>query len=224
MISARERVLGAGLFEPVSAALAEAAAVPAATEVAGVVADIGSGPGYYLERVLEAVPERIGIAVDNSKYAARRAARCHPRAAAVVADVWDGLPLGPETAAVAINVFAPRNGSEIERILAPGGRLITVTPQPEHLSELAGPLSMISVDSDKERRLRDTLGQLAEGMESFPVAWQMRLSRSEVSDLVSMGPNAGRLEPESLEEALDGIGYPAEVSGSVTVSIADKPG
>ncbi len=136
--------------------------------------DLGSGPGYYLEAVLEALPERIGIAVDNSKYAARRAARCHPRAGAVVADVWQDLPLASESAAVIINVFAPRNGEEIERVLAPGGLLLTVTPDPDHLHQLAGPLSMISVDSDKERRLRQTLGPLAEDMESKPLSWQMQ--------------------------------------------------
>ena len=233
MIAARERVLGAGLFEPVATAVAEAASAsgptpsgatpPEPDPVEGAVVDLGSGPGYYLERVLEAAPERIGVAIDNSKFAARRAARCHPRAAAVVADIWDGLPLASESAAVVINVFAPRNGEEIERILAPGGCLVTVTPDSDHLAELAGPLSMISVDSDKEQRLRDTLGPLAGNMESSSLAWKMHLSRGEVADLVSMGPNAGRLEPEQLEAALDGLEYPKPVTGSVTVSIAHKP-
>ena len=36
----------------------------------------------------------------------------------------------------------------------------------------------------------------------------MDLSRSEVADLVAMGPSAGRLEPERLEAALDGLDYP----------------
>ncbi len=224
MIAARERVLGAGLFEPVAAALVEAASDAGLGSIDGVVVDLGSGPGYYLERLLEALPERTGIAVDNSKYAARRAARCHPRAAAVVADIWDGLPIRSGSAAVAINVFAPRNGAEIERILAPGGRLFTVTPGPGHLAELSGPLSMISVDSDKELRLRNTLGALADGMESSVLEWEMSLSRPEVADLVGMGPNAGRLEPESLEAALDELEYPVPVTGSVTLSTAHRPG
>jgi 23S rRNA (guanine745-N1)-methyltransferase len=223
MIEARGRVLGGGLFDPVADAVVEAACASGSSEAGGVVVDFGSGPGYYLERVLEAIPDRIGIAVDNSKYAARRAARCHPRAAAVVADIWDELPLASGCAAVVLNIFAPRNGEEIARILAPGGRLVTVTPAPEHLTELAGPLSMISVDSDKERRLRDTLGPLAEGLESHALAWDMKLSRAEVADLVAMGPNAGRLEPEQLEVALGDLDYPAPVTGSVVVSIARKP-
>ncbi len=224
MIEARERVLGAGLFEPVAVAVAEAASGAGMAGIEGAVVDLGSGPGYYLERVLEAIPERVGIALDNSKYAARRASRCHPRAAAVVADIWDGLPLAPGCAAIVMNVFAPRNGEEIARILAPAGRLVTVTPGPGHLGELTGPLSMISVDPDKDQRLRSTLGPLADDMESSPVVWQLNLSRSEAADLVAMGPSAGRLEPERLEAALDGLDYPFPVTGSVTVSTAHRPG
>ena len=223
MIAARENVLGAGLFEPVVEAVVAAASDPALDGVEGAVADLGSGPGYYLERVLEAAPSRFGVAIDNSKFAARRAARRHPRAGAVVADLWEEIPLKDHCVAVAINIFAPRNGEEIERILALGGRLVVVTPEPEHLQELIAPFSMISVDPDKEKRLKQSLGPLGEVLEDHPVAWVMNLSRSEVGDLVAMGPSAGRLGPEELESALDRLGYPFAVTGSVRVSVADVP-
>lgn len=220
MIAARERVLGAGLFEPVTEAIEAAASDPRLADVEGTVLDLGSGPGYYLERALEAAPARVGIAVDNSKFAARRAAKCHPRAGAVVADVWEEIPVRSGSAAVVLNVFAPRNGEEILRVLAAGGHVVVVTPGPEHLKEMIGPFSMISVDADKEGRLRETLGPLAEGLESSTLEWRMDLSRSEVADLVGMGPNAGRLEPEVLESALDSLDYPYPVTGQVVVSVA----
>jgi 23S rRNA (guanine745-N1)-methyltransferase len=220
MIAARERVLGAGLFEPVAEAIGAAVADPGLGGIEGVVLDLGSGPGYYLERALEAAPSRFGVAVDNSKFAARRAARCHPRAGAVVADVWDEIPLRSSSAAVVLNVFAPRNGEEIRRVLAPGGRLVVVTPGTDHLLELIEPFSMISVDADKEGRLLETLGPLADGLESSTLEWKMDLSRSEVADLVGMGPSAGRLSPEDLGSALDRLDYPYPVTGQVTVSIA----
>lgn len=221
MIAARERVLGAGLFGSVAEAVVSAATVKELDGVEGAVADLGSGPGYYLERVLEAAPARFGVAIDNSKYAARRAARRHPRGGAVVADIWDEIPLKNDSVAVAINVFAPRNGEEIARILAPGGRLIVVTPEPSHLRELIEPFSMISVDGDKEERLAATLAPVSERLEEHLVAWQMKLSRAEVSDLVSMGPSAGRLEAGGMELALDSMTYPAVVTGSVRVTVAE---
>jgi 23S rRNA (guanine745-N1)-methyltransferase len=223
MISARERVLGAGLFDPVAEAIEAAVADSRLAGIEGIVLDLGSGPGYYLKRALEAAPTRFGIAVDNSKYAARRAARCHPRAGAVVADIWEEVPLRSGSSAVVLNVFAPRNGEEILRILAPGGHLVAVTPGPGHLKELIEPFSMISVDSEKEERLRGTLGPLAEGMEAQSVDWTLALSRTEVADLVAMGPSAGRLEAEELETALDRLEYPFPATGSVAVSTASRP-
>ena len=223
MIAARERIIGEGLFEPVAGAIEVAVSDPRLEGVEGAVVDLGSGPGHYLERALEGAPNRIGIAVDNSKFAARRAARCHPRASAVVADVWDEIPLRSGSAAVVLNVFAPRNGEEILRVLAPGGHLVTVTPGPSHLKELIEPFSMISVDADKEDRLRETLGPLADGLEDSKVDWTLNLSRAEVADLIAMGPSAGRLEAGSLETALDQLEYPHPVTGSVTVSVAEKP-
>jgi SAM-dependent methyltransferase len=220
MVSARENVLGAGLFEPVASAIATAAADPGLEGVEGAVLDLGSGPGYYLERALEAATSRFGLAIDNSKFAARRAARCHPRAGAIVADIWDGIPVRSGAFALILNIFAPRNGSEIQRLLTTGARLVTVTPGPDHLKELIEPFSMISVDADKEARLLETLGPLAGLMESSALEWNLSLDRSEVSDLVSMGPSAGRMEPGDFEKALDRLDYPLEVTGSVMVSTA----
>ncbi|MEX1219933.1 MAG: hypothetical protein WEB05_06055 [Solirubrobacterales bacterium] len=222
MIAARERVFGEGLFEPLSGAIGAAVSDPRLEGVKGAVVDLGAGPGLYLERALEAAPERIGIAIDNSKFAARRAARCHPRAGAVVADIWDEIPLRSGSAAVILNAFAPRNGEETQRVLAPGGHLVVVTPGPEHLKELIEPLSMISVDVDKEERLHEALGPLANSLETSTLEWNLKLRRTEVADLVLMGPSAGRLDASEFESALERLSYPLSVTASVIVSTAVK--
>jgi 23S rRNA (guanine745-N1)-methyltransferase len=67
------------------------------------------------------------VAVDASKYAARRAARAHPRLGAVVDDTWREVPVRSRAIALAACIFAPRNGPEIARVLAPGGELVVVT-------------------------------------------------------------------------------------------------
>ncbi len=46
-------------------------------------------------------------------------------------------------AALVLNVFAPRNGAETTRVLAPGGLLAVVTPTERHLEELVGPLGLL---------------------------------------------------------------------------------
>ncbi len=189
MIAARERFLDRDHFSPLFDVVRDMSA--GASD--GAVLDIGSGTGHYLALALDANPGVPGIGVDNSKYAARRTARCHERATAVVADIWDSIPVRDEAATLMLNVFAPRNGDEMERILAPDGILIVVTPQSRHLNELIDRFGMVSVDPDKEERLERSLGALAELSESRELEWTMALDRESVRDLVAMGPSAGRM-------------------------------
>ncbi|HEX5910260.1 MAG TPA: hypothetical protein VFY44_07180, partial [Thermoleophilaceae bacterium] len=90
MVAARAEFLGDGWFDPLSAALAAAAAE---SPPPGAVAELGAGTGRHLAAVLDALgDDRAGVALDASVYAARRAARAHPRATSVVADTWARLP------------------------------------------------------------------------------------------------------------------------------------
>ena len=50
-------------------------------------------PATTSPAVLAALPDAVGLALDVSKPALRRAARAHPRAAAALADTWQRLPL-----------------------------------------------------------------------------------------------------------------------------------
>lgn len=219
MIAARERVFRAGFFDPLIAAVREAAARPGIEGVEGAVLDLGSGPGNYLAAVLDELPARNGIALDNSKFAARRAARAHPGAGAIVADIWDRLPVADRSVAVLINVFAPRNGEEMSRVLAEGGRTVVVTPQPDHLGELVEPFGMISVDPEKDARLERSLDALEGRSESAVLTWRFEAGRDLVADLVAMGPSAGRLEPDRLQAALEGLPEKTAVTGSVRIRI-----
>lgn len=218
MVAARERILGAGLFDPMAEAIREEVAAPGTGEVEGAIVDLGTGTGYYLAAALDAAPDRVGIGVDNSKFAARKAAKSHERAGAVVADIWDEIPIRTEGAAIVINVFAPRNGREIERILATGGRLIVITPNPDHLRELIEPFEMIGVDPDKEERLEKSLVEVGEDIRDRSIEWPMELTPEQVRDLVGMGPSAGRIEAERLDELIGGLGERTAVTGSVRIS------
>jgi 23S rRNA (guanine745-N1)-methyltransferase len=217
MLDARDRILGAGHFDPVAAAIRAEIGKAELDDIEGAVVDLGTGTGWYLAGVLEELPGRIGLGVDNSKFAARRAAKVHPRASAVVADIWDEVPVKSGAAALIINVFSPRNGEEIERITADGGRLIVVTPTSDHLKELIEPFGMISVDPDKETRLEKSLGEEGDPLEATGVEWKMELGPEEVRDLIGMGPSAGRIDQEKLDALVAGLPERSEVSGSVQV-------
>lgn len=225
MVAARARFLASPHFEPlVEALVAEAVDLKAADAPEGAVVDLGCGTGYYLAAVLDALPGRVGIGVDNSKFAARRAARCHERASAIVADIWDQVPLKDGSAALMLNVFAPRNGEEMRRILAPGGRLVVVTPEADHLGELIERFQMISVDPDKEDRLERSLGPLAGRSESRVLRWTMGLGASEVRDLVQMGPSADRMQEADMDQEIERLGDGMNVTASLRVTTLGRDG
>jgi 23S rRNA (guanine745-N1)-methyltransferase len=216
MVAARERFLDSGHFRPLVEALVEATS--GTDPSGGAVVDLGCGTGHYLAAVLEALPGSIGIGVDNSKFAARRTARRHERVSAIVADIWDEIPVRDNAAVLMLNIFSPRNGSEMERILAPGGRLVVVTPQAGHLAELIEPFGMVSVDPDKEERLERSLGGLAEGAENRELQWSMTLDRTQVRDLVEMGPSAGRISKVDMDQQLERLEPETVVTAAVTIT------
>lgn len=224
MVDARLRFLGRGHYAPVERALA---AIVADTTAPGIVLDVGSGPGTYLAHALRAADgrlgvapdalapvgrqptRRLGVALDLSAVAIRRAARAHERAGAVVGDVTERLPVVDGAAAVLLDVFAPRNQTEYARVLHAGGVLAVVTPRAGHLAELAE--ATISVDPEKERRLRDSLTPSFALRSSEDLTWSMELSAEDVHDVVHMGPSHHHV-------AADTVFEPATVTAAVTVS------
>lgn len=219
MVAARDAFLAAGRYAPIAEALAQSAAAElSGAPAGGCVADLGAGTGHYLAAVLDRLPGRRGVALDISKHAVRRAARAHPRAGAVVCDAWRPLPLREASAALVLNVFAPRNGPEIRRVLRPGGTLLVVSPTARHLRELVGPLGLLSVDEDKERRIAGQLDPYLAAGERREVQWTMALSRADAEAVVAMGPSAWHTDPELLAEGLAALPDPVEVTASVTVA------
>jgi 23S rRNA (guanine745-N1)-methyltransferase len=215
MAEAREAFLEAGHFRRLSVALVEEALD---VEAPGVVVDLGAGTGHHLAYVLAAPPVRLGLALDTSTAALRRAARCHPRATALGADAWKPLPLRDEIAAIVLSVFAPRNAPEMARILTPGGAVLAITPTTRHLHELVGPLGLLSVPDDKEDRLDAQLASHFTLAGRRTIEHAMFLTRDESAQIVRMGPSAWHVDEASVAERLATLPDPLAVTASVTLS------
>lgn len=229
MVAAREAFLEAGHFEPLAEALAEEAE-RALTDDAertglgdrtgrrlarppGCVIDLGAGTGRYLAQVLDRLPGRPGLALDLSKHALRRAARAHPRVGAVGCDAWRPLPVRDSVAALVLSAFAPRNGPEIARVLAPGGALVVATPTERHLAELVAELDLLSVDERKEERLEAQLGGQLALERRTPLEWTLELAAADVANAVAMGPSAHHVGREEIEARA----MPATASVAISV-------
>lgn len=217
MIAARARLLGAGHFRPLMDAVSRACATTGGTEPARIV-EIGAGTGHYLAHVLDELPGSRGVAVDVSKFAARRAAKAHRRLGSVVADVWQPLPVRTRAVSHVLCVFAPRNGAESHRILADDGVLVVLTPTERHLQELIGTLGMVRVDERKVERLESSTAGYFTPSGHTEVEFTMDLSHADVLDLVGMGPSARHLTSADLAAAVANLPATTPVTVSATVS------
>ncbi len=215
MVADRVAFLSAGHYGGLTAALA--AAVEAGGPVRTVL-DLGGGTGAHLAGVLDRLPGAAGVVLDASRYAARRAARAHPRAIAVVADSWARWPVRTGTLDRVLVVFAPRNGAETARVLRPDGSLVVVTPAADHLAELVAPLGLLSVDPDKARRLSATLDPHLRPVATAAHRERLELDHTAVTTLVGMGPHARHLTPEGLAAAVARLPERTAVTVSVEVS------
>lgn len=221
MLDARAAFQGGGHFAPIADAVAAAVAAdaPSGPVLDGdAVLEVGAGTGYYLAAALDTVPA-IGIALDVAKPAARRGARAHPRAAAILADAWRGLPVRDGALRRVLSVFAPRNPSEVARALTTDGRFVVATPTPRHLAELIGPLAMVTVDPDKDRRLGEAMSGHFTPVERTLVEYSMKLTRADVGNVVAMGPSAHHPTPH-----LEAIPETLEVTASVQISTYQPKG
>lgn len=212
MVRDRAAFLGAGHYRAVHDAVA-ATVPPDARRVA----DLACGPATYLARVLDSAPEALGVGIDVSAAAARLAARAHPRAAAVTADLRRRIPLATASVDAALVVFGPRDGAELDRVLAPGGAVTVVVPDADHLAELRGPFGTLGVAPDKERRLLERMLPLRRDAEATVRGIRV-LPPDDVARVVLMGPSGHHLDAERVRDEAAGIG-PLEVTVAVRVAV-----
>src|SRR4051812_43313531 len=198
MVADRAAFLAAGPYAGVTTVLA--AGLRGGGDPPATLLDLGGGTGHHLAAVLDGLPGAVGVVLDSSPYAGRRAARAHPRAMAVVADTWARLPVRDGVLDRVLVVFAPRNGPETARVLRPDGRLVVVTPATDHLAEVVGPLGLLRVDPDKSARTAASLEPGLRPVAATGARAVLGLGHAAVRTLVGMGPHARHLDPGALAD------------------------
>jgi 23S rRNA (guanine745-N1)-methyltransferase len=172
-LAARRRFLATGSYAPIAQALADIIG-----DVDGAVLDIGCGEGYYLSHIRS--PRRFGL--DIAKRGVQMASKLLPDAEFVVGTAYR-LPVLNESCDAVFSVFAPHSLEEFQRVLAPCGQWVTVTPAAHHLHQMRPKRSDNIIE--RERR-RDEPPEHA--MSAQRVQFDLDLSEEAAHDLFSMTP------------------------------------
>lgn len=200
MLRHRRAFLDAGHYAPLKEAVT--ALVPA-TDAA--VLDVGCGEGYYT-RDLPNPLWGVDIAKAAVRMAAKRAATTAPGHHYAVASAYD-LPVLDDAADVVLSVFAPLHSPEFERVLRPGGTVLTVVPGPRHLDGLKARFfdepEPHPADGPFERDGAATA--LRPAADPVAVTYDLELVEpGAIADLVHMTPYAWYVSPERRAEVVSG--------------------
>ena len=138
------------------------------------------------------------------------------------------LPFADDSVSVVVSIFAPRDTSELHRVInkkSDGNSVVVIAqPNPRHLQELrtlevgGRGLNFVRVEEDKERRVVD--GMVAAGFvlsHQQTLEGSMTLSAMDVGNLVRMGPSAFH-QTESSEHVLAELDKLEDFDVSVTKS------
>lgn len=216
MVNSRETFLSNGHFAPFVESVSDALA-DVVERVAGdadpVILEAGAGTGYYLAHTLDLIQGARGVGLDVSVPAAKHLAKSHPRVGAVVADVWEQLPIRTGSIHALAVVFAPRNPAEFARVLVEGGEAVMLVADQGHLDELREPLGILGVEDGKiERLIAQSEGHLVPAADPELIEYPMQLGRDAIAAQVGMSPSARHLDADVLQARLAELPEQMEVT------------
>ncbi|QYH19930.1 methyltransferase domain-containing protein [Corynebacterium aquatimens] len=213
MVQSREAFLSKGYFAPFVERVTEAVEDVVERVAEPVILEVGAGTGYYLAHTLDTIEGSRGVGLDISVPAAKHLAKSHPRVGAVVADVWERIPVRDGAVDAITVVFAPRNPAEFHRVLADDGEVVVLTADQGHLDELREPLGILGVEQGKlERMLEQAKGYLAPVGDAELIEFPMQLEREAIAAQVGMSPSARHVEPATLKERVAALPERLEVT------------
>lgn len=161
--------------------------------------DLGCGEGYYTNLLASKLSESYVInALDISKIAVRYAAKRNKNINFCVASAYD-VPLADKSLDLLLRIYAPSSDSELQRLLKPGGYMITVTPAPRHLFQLR---EKIYDQVDEHPQENDSPSGFMK-IEQINLNYPLQITDSQiVQDLINMTPFSWKFTKQTMETLL----------------------
>ena len=200
MVAARQRFLNAGFYQPIAAAVNQAALENLPSNASCL--DAGCGEGYYLRQLAAASSDGSSLALlglDISKWAILSAAKQYQQSNWVVASNAN-LPVQTNSLDRVLCIFGFPVYSEFVRVLKPGGEVVQVDAGPDHLRELREIIySSLKAETVTGAPIPEGFTQLTNQTIRYPIKLT---NAKQVSDLLAMTPHFYRASSEGREKAL----------------------
>jgi len=212
MLQARLAFLTAGHYKPVSDAINQL--VSAHCGEIKQILDLGCGEGYYLSSLQQALANDNArfYGTDISKQALRLAARQHKTIDWFVAAAKN-QPFMDHQLDLVLNIFAPADWQEMQRILKPGAQVLLAVAGADHLQGLRE-LIYDSVKPHQPERFLDKTGENFELIQSVDCQFELQLTdNASIQSLLQMTPyfwQADEQRRQSIEQ-LQSLSTPVNV-------------
>lgn len=141
LFEARKMIWASGFFDPLLTQISARIAHEINLKMEPVkILDAGCGEGSHLSGIRERIKDRtakdiLSVGVDIAKDAVYMAAKAYPHTIWCVADIAK-FPFAGEQFDFIVNILAPANYVEFQRLLSPQGLVIEVIPERAYLQEL----------------------------------------------------------------------------------------
>jgi 23S rRNA (guanine745-N1)-methyltransferase len=195
MMLARREFLESGHYAKMAQAVANSIAANLPNNQTLHFLDLGCGEGYYSRMMASLLTGQIPLAlhgVDIAKFAIAAAAKKQAAASFVVASA-NRLPYIDQYFDGVMQVFAPSNAQELNRVLKPSGYLLTVTPGPRHLWQLK---EFIYTDV-REHALEPALANGFVRLATERIQYHINPNRAQRLALLQMTPFAWRVNQDA---------------------------
>ncbi|GJM43002.1 MAG: 23S rRNA (guanine(745)-N(1))-methyltransferase [Ardenticatenaceae bacterium] len=215
MVRHRRHFFDTGLYEPLSDKINEMVSDFGPKNRLDLL-DSGCGEGYFLHRLgaflVEGERPFSLHGIDISKFAVKAAAKRDKSASWAVGSSYD-LPILPASVDFVLNVMAPFDPTEFERVLRENGRVLRVTPGPEHLFSLR---QHIYPNPEKHPLPSNELAGF-EFQGSQRVQFVRQLQSEQIQSLFVMTPYSWNASPETREKIMSLSGLSITVDFVLTV-------
>lgn len=204
MVLARTAFLGADFYQPLADACLHIMLDYCSRIADGHITlmDAGCGDGYYLHHVQKNLSHNLRgrislVGFDISKWAVQQSAkRCD--------GTWfvgsnRHIPMANSSVDLLFDMFGFPDYSSFLRVLAPGGRLVRLTPGDQHLIQLRE----IIYPNIKSLSERSSYPEILRVVAEKRISYEMTLGSEDLNNLLLMTPHMFRSTPERRQQALN---------------------